>query len=186
MTASYSICVFCCGVSHLHACADVALRALSYLCRPVCGHSRLQKLQPLAGSWWFYSPAEHSLLHNWTAPRRQCCTRTDIIKHRGVNGNGNVFIFTTLFVQTGTVCSWMHLKLLVQVFVRTNNVPEIIAVAFSILWLSRVGTGVRRLSHTPFIYYTERQTGGEPGADGLQWGKDEAYSKDSPFIDSNS
>lgn len=80
----------------------------------------------------------------------------------------------------------MHLKLLVQVFVRTNNVPEIIAVAFSILWLSRVGTGVRRLSHTPFIYYTERQTGGEPGADGLQWGKDAAYSKDSPFIDSNS
>lgn len=54
-------------------------------------------------------------------------------------------------------------------------VPVIAAMAFSILWLSRVWAGVRRLSHTTFIYYTERQTGGEPETDRLEWGK--AYSK---------
>lgn len=121
MTASLSICVFYWGDSDLYACADVALRASSYLYRPVCGHSRLQKLQQLAGSWWFYSPAGHSLLHNWTAPRRQCCTWTHIIKRRGVNGYGNVVIFSTpkcisVFVQIGIVCSWMHLKFCVCMF----------------------------------------------------------------------
>lgn len=56
-------------------------------------------------------------------------------------------------------------------------VPEIIAMAFSILWLSWVRAGVRCLSHTTFIYYTERQTGWEPGADRLAWGKDKTNSK---------
>ena len=64
-------------------------------------------------------------------------------------------------------------------------VPVIIAMAFSILWLSRVRAGVRRLSHTTFIYYTERQAGGEPGADGLEWGTDKDYNKLSPAPASN-
>lgn len=33
--------------------------------------------------------------------------------------------------------------------------PEVVAMAFSILWLSGVGAGVRRLSHSTFIYYTQ-------------------------------
>ena len=42
-------------------------------------------------------------------------------------------------------------------------VPKVVAMAFSILWLSWVRAGVRCLSHTTFIYYTEKQTGGEAG-----------------------
>lgn len=49
--------------------------AASYLCRPVCGRSRQQRPQPLSGSWWSYCPGERSLLRNWTAPRRRCCTQ---------------------------------------------------------------------------------------------------------------
>lgn len=36
-------------------------------------------------------------------------------------------------------------------------VPEIVAMAFSILRLPWVRAGVRRLSHPTFIYYTQRQ-----------------------------
>lgn len=35
------------------------------------------------------------------------------------------------------------------------SLPEVIAVAFSVLWLSRVGAGVWRLSYSTFIYYTQ-------------------------------
>lgn len=38
------------------------------------------------------------------------------------------------------------------------TLPEVVAVAFSILRLSRVGAGVGRLSHSTFIYYTETRT----------------------------
>lgn len=62
-------------------------------------------------------------------------------------------------------------------YVYVYILPEIIAMAFSILWLSWVRAGVRRLSHTTFIYYTKRQTGGEPGADKLERDTDQTYSK---------
>lgn len=55
-----------------------------------------------------------------------------------------------------------------------TNVPEIIAMAFPILWLSRIGAGVRCLSHSTFVYCTGRQTG-EPGR--LDWGKAQTINK---------
>lgn len=79
------------------------------------------------------------------------------------------------------VCAAMsEYKCLIQsvsVWSCVQIVPEITAVAFSILWLSRVRAGVRRLSHTTFIYYTGRQTGGEPGAERLEWGTEKANSE---------
>ncbi len=63
-------------------------------------------------------------------------------------------------------------------------VPEIIAMAFSILWLSRIRAGVRRLSHTTFIYYTERQTGGELGYNDAQ--ERLTLEANSPLKESNS
>lgn len=35
------------------------------------------------------------------------------------------------------------------------SLPEVVAMAFSVLWLSRVGAGVWRLSYSTFIYYTQ-------------------------------
>ena len=59
-------------------------------------------------------------------------------------------------------------------YAHVNIVPEIAAMPLSILWLSWVRAGVRRMFHTSFIYYTERQTGREPGTDKLLLGTDKA------------
>lgn len=45
---------------------------ICYLCRLVCGHSRLQTPLRLSGSWCFCCPAERNLLRNWNAPHSRC------------------------------------------------------------------------------------------------------------------
>lgn len=74
-------------------------------------------------------------------------------------------------------CTDVHLCISVKKQLRQcfSIVPEVIAMAFSILWLSWVWAGVRSLSHTAFIYYTERQTGGEPRKHDLDEDRQKKY-----------
>lgn len=127
-------------------CCDMRKDSISNLCRLVCGHSRLQKLLPLSGSWWICCLEVHSPLHNWTALCCQCCTKS----HRNIQAVKNNPNQTSVLLIT-----WQFKKKPSILTFKVETVPEVTAMSSSILWLPWIWARIRCLSHTPFIYYTE-------------------------------